>query len=1368
MLRMVEPAYIIERHAEAHDGEGRPDVRLLADWRDADAYVLLAEPGGGKTEAFKQEAAQAGGMYVTARDLTDLSPRPQWRDRILFIDGLDEMLADAGARGDAFGAIRKRLDELGRPRFRIACREADWLGSVNTDALRIVAPRGEVLELRLQPLNEAEIKQLLRRWPDHVPDPDQFWNDARLAGVHEVLVNPLLLKLLVQAARGGKLPNARNEIYRLACERMVEESNPNHRASAPYVPARTDQILDDAGLLFAVMLLSGSEAVSLAQPSAAGRDVAVESLPRALGLSDAKAALDSNLFLHDGVRRLPRHRSIAEYLAARSIAGRVAVGLPISRVLALMSGMDGGIVEPLRGLNAWLAVHCLAEREQFIRRDPLGVVLYGDVRGFLAAQKLAVLDALRREAQRFAWFRSGQWASHPFGALGTSDMAGTYRDLLLLPNRDPAHQSLLDCVLDAVKHGDEMPTLGPAVERVVRDDTYFGWLRQSSLQLWLKRAEVEDEAKLQLLADLAEDRVVDRDDQLYGLLLSDLYPKVLGPDKVLLHFRAPKTQDFHGAYAEFWHRKLLESTPPATVVGLADAMAAMPEGRRALALKDYKDFTGNLICRALELEGDRQPVERVHAWLGLGLEANGFSRLRGDDGEGIRQWLSSRPDLQKRLLEHGFALLSPGRENIGAYYWRCHEYLHQARRPADWYNWLLEVAERVAVAGLAEQCFRSAARAAINALPDFSIRMEDVEQWVAADPSRWSQDEKEEWRKQEWSSAIDPENPDSEQNWQQYDHRQNLLYEAEQNEAREKRRAEVAPFMPAVREGTAPPGLLHDIAFAYAKRFSNIRGATPQHRVQDFLGVTPEEVPSVLSGMEATLQRSDIPAAEEILQLHQKGRYHLLRSACLLGAVLSHEHDADASLLWPESVARSLVAFHLTENLGEPAHWYTRLAHQQPSVVASVLLPYATWALKQRKERIVSGVWSLAQDPTQAELARMVLPELLRRFPARAGEAQMQILNGALIPATKHIPSDELISIVRQRLALRSLDAGQRIAWQMLRLRADPEADPQELLNYVGTSQARAEHVGRAVQGDRLGDVRLPLPRAATALGKVVEVLAPYASPEEPLGGFWVGESDHRRENVRMALKLLAASTDAAASQELRRLRHLPALKRWTTEIDGALHDQTRLARVAKFSHAEASNVALVLANEAPASPLDLAALGVDALKRLGQRLRGHESNSLRLFWRSNPEPGKPLVPKLEEDCRDVLLELLTERLLAQHVQVDKEGRAAGDKRTDMRLSTVAGGQQLRVPVEIKLEHSREVWTAWRDQLDLRYTSDPAAQGTGIYLVLWFGVQPKSTDKGEKPRSTSHMEELLRERIPAEDRVRLSVVVLDLSWPAEG
>ena len=86
-----------------------------------------------------------------------------WENATLYIDGLDETRAGATDGRTPFDAIRRKLQHLSRPRFRLSCRDADWFGANDRERLKAVSPDGEVLVLRLDPMSEEGILENLVR-----------------------------------------------------------------------------------------------------------------------------------------------------------------------------------------------------------------------------------------------------------------------------------------------------------------------------------------------------------------------------------------------------------------------------------------------------------------------------------------------------------------------------------------------------------------------------------------------------------------------------------------------------------------------------------------------------------------------------------------------------------------------------------------------------------------------------------------------------------------------------------------------------------------------------------------------------------------------------------------------------------------------------------------------------------------------------------------------------------------------------------------------------------------------------------------------------------------------------------------------------
>ena len=150
------------------DGGESPETepRPLSAYWSAQAYVLLGDPGSGKTTAFDTECKKLGdeAKFISARDflIYDDSAPDELRGRTLFIDGLDEVRAGASDIRSPFDRIRGLLIKLGRPRFRISCREADWLGENDRQRLELVAKDSTVAALRLDPLTPTDVENILR------------------------------------------------------------------------------------------------------------------------------------------------------------------------------------------------------------------------------------------------------------------------------------------------------------------------------------------------------------------------------------------------------------------------------------------------------------------------------------------------------------------------------------------------------------------------------------------------------------------------------------------------------------------------------------------------------------------------------------------------------------------------------------------------------------------------------------------------------------------------------------------------------------------------------------------------------------------------------------------------------------------------------------------------------------------------------------------------------------------------------------------------------------------------------------------------------------------------------------------------------
>ena len=264
-MNLIVPRTCTEIVPQKRDQNPEKDSRPLEEFRSAGAYVLLGDPGSGKTEAFKAEskALKESACRITARDFIalDINSRPEWRDKTLFIDGLDEIRAGELSKFTPFEQVRKRLDKLGQPRFRLSCRAADWLGDNDRRNLDSVSRGSRVKVLSLDPLTDSDVTRIVNDLLGN-GDAEEFIAEARERGVDGLIRNPQSLIMLAEVvAEGGNWPQSRLETFEKACSKIVSEHNEEHRHRGQQYTL--DQLMDASGRLCAVQLLAGTAGYSL-------------------------------------------------------------------------------------------------------------------------------------------------------------------------------------------------------------------------------------------------------------------------------------------------------------------------------------------------------------------------------------------------------------------------------------------------------------------------------------------------------------------------------------------------------------------------------------------------------------------------------------------------------------------------------------------------------------------------------------------------------------------------------------------------------------------------------------------------------------------------------------------------------------------------------------------------------------------------------------------------------------------------------------------------------------------------------------------------------------------------------------------------
>ena len=813
--------------------------RPLADFRPAQAYVLLGDPGSGKSTSFEAEcdALRDEACLVTARDFLalNLDAHPEWHGRTLFIDGLDEVRAGRGDARTPFDALRRRLDALGRPRFRLSCREADWLGANDRINLAKVSPAADLTVLRLDPLAEDDIERILngRSGIDAVRS---FMATAKEKGVAGLLANPQCLTMLADVVTSdGGWPASRLDLFQRACRLLVSEHNQEHMAATEGSPLSAvtpdDDLLDAAGRLCAVFLISGTAGYATVPDR---EDADHPDLGRCGGeyREQCRQAVSTKLFKAAAEGRCwPVHRHVAEFLAGRYLARRIdgegrngrggRHGIPARRVVALMTGHDGEVVTVLRGLSAWVAACSPDVRKELIERDAIGVTLYGDASNFSAGEKAELLTSLAAE--------SGELVEHlreaalnptrsisAAGSLVAPETEKALRGILLDPSREDGQQTFVLFVLHALQHGASLPGLTDALLQVVRDDDRWPGVQRRALDalLYGRRGDEEFIASLKgLLKEVHAGDISDPDDYLLGALLTALYPGYLSPSDVWLHLTDSASDSFGGWYYSFWVSHLVDDCPEVELAEHLDVLVArQQELGPALKSRSLQDVPGALLARGLE-EVNGIETQREYDWLGLALRAD----PRGDAIARVRTWLTQHPDTQKAILLEGLERASKLDDDE---FWRCsresERRCYQADLPPDFGSWCMGQAtawvdrdRRVAEYFL--QRARRSAHGDTGARSSLDILERRAREHVVLNAT---------WR------AISDAEAKHRQEMERLE-REHRRYGDEEEQRHREWLDWVRSNAAALRENRCEPALLHQLATAYFGDLVGAEGADP-------------------------------------------------------------------------------------------------------------------------------------------------------------------------------------------------------------------------------------------------------------------------------------------------------------------------------------------------------------------------------------------------------------------------------------------------------------------------------------------------------------------------------------------------------------
>jgi hypothetical protein len=184
------------------DYTAKQEPQVFRDFLSSHTIILLGDPGVGKTHLFQHAAQPEGAEYTTVRQFVVFEGEA-WKGKTVYLDALDEFRSRSGDNDTTVEKLVRILRSLGRPKMRLSCRAADWLGNTDLQIFRQLAQDNCFVVLRLEPLTEAQILYIAQSYyPD---DAQYFYQEAMDRGLEALITNPQTLIMLLTEVLQSKL-----------------------------------------------------------------------------------------------------------------------------------------------------------------------------------------------------------------------------------------------------------------------------------------------------------------------------------------------------------------------------------------------------------------------------------------------------------------------------------------------------------------------------------------------------------------------------------------------------------------------------------------------------------------------------------------------------------------------------------------------------------------------------------------------------------------------------------------------------------------------------------------------------------------------------------------------------------------------------------------------------------------------------------------------------------------------------------------------------------------------------------------------------------------------------------------------------------
>lgn len=1309
--------------------------------------VVLAEPGGGKTELMKSLALKLNTSVSNASVFAYVGADKE--NSPLIIDAVDEV-----ARIDQSG-IHKLL-ALARTstptRVIMSSRSSEW-GQASTSIFEKFLGFSPMI-VRLREFDQDEQHAIFKH---HAPEEDFFAFQTELTrfSLDMLLPNPQFLKMFTDAYLESDRRFAdKRSIFALAIERLAKEANPNIPKAS--VSLSVAQKISFSAEVYAKLLLSGAEGVSTSDATASRM---YPMLPALFSGSTACYDILSTQLFKPGDKEdqhRPVHKIVAEYCAADYLIKRIADPvdvLTLPKCLPVIAP-NGIARDELRGLLGWMAA--LGNKSiqgSIIELDAYAVLANGDPSQLERSSKRQLLHRLKEIEAADPYFRrSDFWRRFSAAGFFTQDVVDEIKPLLTMDNDGHLRDLILELLADSAINSQ----LAPELSLLTLNPDESEHIRTLASRCLLNVKEYDFIGALAVLIFEASN---------ISLNIAANVIEVTGPEKFNHQYLAGFLRVCANLYpgheeqfervvgTRYFIKKLISCFSQHTLESLLDELTHNLHchcGKKSYECdcrNGISKIVGSMVDRYFELA--QAPFDSVRIWQWTG-NLNFHHHCQPDQSKSV-QVLRENDTLRQGIIAYVFGPLTDRKEIFNIRVEKFDGHLHSHSGLHLWRNdhkFILNLAFKTDNVDLWASFLTGHQRYRKKEEQGSDDLRTQMRQHALSKPAFMR-----EWARYNNAMKLSEQ---EHQLWRFSHSRSRKHHDKKQREIHAKNIKFVNENRDIIERGRHWKCLLRfaELVLMHPERIELEFGdkklvRTALRNCLDF--ITPE-VPT-LPELAALQCESKYRHSETILYaacleiLRAEGNLECVNIG-LLTALRTNIHMGYDSVSMEERDALQAEIDRLIFPDSESAENYLR-QYVEPQLAQPCPHP---------------EIWILGGEEVFRHSRAKFSIEWLRRFT----DLSLNSVDTLFEIAAQYGDREELKEIIAERCS--DIMSGwpnqtenedierKRIFWMVREFYflenitdtywAWLKSDKDNLLHFY-------ERSGRMNRSEHRAWPELTSIKVEAILDAFIEHW-----PRVDLADSWGSDSPEEEKAYRFLTDLIwsiNSDTPDDAIPVLDRLLNDPRFTNLHKELQSIYADQIRKKALRDFEPPTPDEIVQRLDCDSVVTVEGLRQLVLQELHDFQKAIDGGEFNSADRFYEKNE--------RLDEvKSTEIIAERLSLRLQPQGIAITPEHQLKGQNRSDFTATKLIGGIRRLLVTEVKGQWHRELYSAASAQLYDRYSIHPDAEQQGIFLVIWFGES--ETVAGRKTHGIKTAQELkisIEAVLPADLCGLIDISILDVS-----